>query len=108
MARHLKLSVEDAHDENSVVIPDVKAGDAESANYILSGIGSSTRIKLGQAQYRDQVMPDVTGMGARDAVYLLERRGLKVRLHGRGAVKSQSYPAGRAIVAGSECVLTLQ
>ena len=108
MARHLKLSVEDAHDENSVIIPDVKAGDAESANYILSSIGSSTRIKQGQAKYRDQVMPDVTGMGAKDAVYLLERRGLKVRLHGRGAVKSQSYPAGRDIVAGSECILTLK
>jgi cell division protein FtsI (penicillin-binding protein 3) len=54
------------------------------------------------------VIPDVTGMGAKDAVYLLERRGLKVRLHGRGAVKSQSYPAGRDIVAGSECILTLK
>jgi cell division protein FtsI (penicillin-binding protein 3) len=107
MARHLKLSVEDAHDENSVVIPDVKAGDAESANYILSGIGSSTRVKQSQAAYRDNVMPDVTGMGAKDAVYLLERRGLKVRLQGRGAVKSQSLPAGRDIVAGSECTLTL-
>jgi cell division protein FtsI (penicillin-binding protein 3) len=53
MARHLKLSVEDAHDENSVIIPDVKAGDAESANYILSSIGSSTRIKQGQPKYRD-------------------------------------------------------
>ena len=107
MARHLKLSVEDAHDENSVVIPDVKAGDAESANYILSGIGSSTRVKQSQAAYRDNVMPDVTGMGAKDAVYLLERRGLKVRLQGRGAVKSQSLSAGRDIVAGSECTLTL-
>ena len=37
-----------------------------------------------------------------------ERRGLKVRLQGRGKVKHQSYPAGREIVKGSECLLILE
>ncbi len=52
--------------------------------------------------------PDVTGMGAKDAVYLLESRGLRVKVCGRGKVKRQSYPAGREIVDGSECVITLE
>ena len=107
MARHLKMSVDDAHDEYSVVIPDVKNGDAISANYILGELGVSNRVKQPAKVYGENVTPDVTGMGARDAVYLLESRGLKVKVHGRGKVKSQSYPAGKAIVKGSECVLVL-
>ena len=107
MARHLKMSVDDAHDEYSVVIPDVKNGDATSANYILGELGVSNRVKQPAKVYGENVTPDVTGMGARDAVYLLESRGLKVKVHGRGKVKSQSYPAGKAIVKGSECVLVL-
>ena len=107
MARHLKMSVDDAHDEYSVVIPDVKNGDAISANYILGELGVNNRVKQPAKVYGENVTPDVTGMGARDAVYLLESRGLKVKVHGRGKVKSQSYPAGKAIVKGSECVLVL-
>jgi len=33
---------------------------------------------------------------------------LKVKLHGRGMVRKQSYPAGKEIVKGSECILTLE
>ena len=40
------------------------------------------------------MMPNVVGMGARDALYLLEQRGLKVKLEGRGRVIEQSVPAG--------------
>ena len=107
MARHLKLSVDDAHDENSVVIPDVKNGDATTANYILGELGVDKRVSHSAKVYGDNVTPDVTGMGAKDAVYQLESRGLKVRVQGRGKVKSQSYPAGKAIVKGSECVLVM-
>ena len=52
-------------------------------------------------------MPDVTGMGARDAVYILESRGLKVRLKGRGKVVEQSIPAGRTTRKGMVCQLVL-
>ena len=108
MARYLKQSVESAHDENSVVIPDVKNGSAQDANLVLNRLGIDQHISNQAGQYGEGVTPDVTGMGARDAVYLLESRGLRVRLQGRGKVKRQSYPAGKAITEGSECVLTLE
>ena len=107
MARHLKMSVDDAHDEHSVVIPDVKNGDAASANFILGELGVNKRVSQPAKVYGETVTPDVTGMGAKDAVYVLESRGLKVKIQGRGKVKSQSYPAGKEIVKGGECVLTL-
>jgi cell division protein FtsI (penicillin-binding protein 3) len=53
-------------------------------------------------------VPDVKGMGARDAVYELEKRGLKVVIHGRGKVKSQSVAAGMAIQPGAVCDLYME
>ncbi len=39
-------------------------------------------------------IPDVRGMGARDAVYLLENTGVRVKVAGTGKVKTQSIPPG--------------
>ena len=44
-----------------------------------------------------QMMPDVKGMGLKDALYLLERMNVKVAANGRGKVKSQSVQPGAAI-----------
>jgi cell division protein FtsI (penicillin-binding protein 3) len=107
MARNLKMSVEDAHDEYSVSIPEVKTGNSKYANQVLNQLGVNKHMPQ-DAKYRQNITPDVTGMGAKDAVYMLETRGLKVKLHGRGKVKKQSYPAGKEIVKGSECVLVLE
>ena len=107
MARNLKMSVEDAHDESSILIPDVKGGNAKDANYVLNKLGIDKRVPQEEKGKQD-IAPDVTGMGAKDAVYLLESRGLRVRLHGRGKVRKQSYPAGKAVKEGSECILTLE
>ena len=53
------------------------------------------------------IVPNVEGMGARDAVYLMEGRGIRVKLEGRGKVVSQSIPAGRKIKIGELCILKL-
>jgi len=53
-------------------------------------------------------VPDVTGMGARDAVYELQKRGLKVKLHGKGKVKSQNIPAGSSIERGHTITIQLE
>ncbi len=43
---------------------------------------------------RKAEVPDVRGMGARDAVYVLENLGLLVELEGQGQVKKQSIQPG--------------
>lgn len=53
------------------------------------------------------VMPDVTGMSAKDAVFLLEEMGLKVMLNGKGAVSRQSLRPGEAIIKGKIVILDL-
>ena len=109
MAKKLKLRVQDAADSLSVFVPDVKTGDAAAANYVLSKLNiNASDLHLADAQTEENVMPNAVGMGARDAVYLLERQGIKVQLHGMGHVKRQSVAAGTALHPGMACVLELE
>ena len=132
MAQNLKLSVDDAHDSISIAVPDVKSGDLKAASYVLNNLGfhpnndwnentegeknvwgegsktGNNKVQLNKTpRYADDIIPDVIGMGARDAVFLLEKRGVKVKLTGRGKVTGQSLPAGHKIQKGEWCVLTL-
>ena len=45
----------------------------------------------------NSVVPDLKGMGLRDALYLLEERKLKVQVKGKGKVVSQSIPPGTTV-----------
>ena len=131
MARHLKMDVYDARDEESIVIPDVKNGNIAAASQVLSDLGVKTNkhwdgsyangnpiwgraerrhdgVALNKVRPSDTTIPDVTGMGAKDAVYLLETYGLRVKLHGRGKVRHQSLPAGSPVIKNGECLLILE
>ena len=62
-----------------------------------SGVWRTTLLQNGSAQLIDDnlltgknVVPDVTGLGMKDALYLLENKGLKVKASGRGKVIYQS------------------
>jgi hypothetical protein len=83
-------------------------GTYETANNVLYQLGINKRVKEPIRSRDDKIVPDVSGMGARDAVFVLENCGLRVKLHGRGKVKHQSYPAGKAAMKGAECVLTME
>jgi cell division protein FtsI (penicillin-binding protein 3) len=52
-------------------------------------------------------VPDVTGMGLRDAVFMLERQGLQVKPSGRGAVLRQSIKPGSPVEKGSLITIEL-
>ncbi len=54
-----------------------------------------------------KVAPDVTGMGLKDAVYLLENKGLIVEVQGRGRVQNQSIAAGTGFIKGQKISLLL-
>lgn len=131
MAQSLKLRVEDARDSTSILLPDVKNGNVAAADYVLGQLGVKTDGEVGTLQGGSQPvwgnaqrrkndvqltkqelnyerMPDVKGMGASDALYLLEDLGLKVRLSGKGRVLHQSIPAGYALRSGMTCDLHLE
>jgi cell division protein FtsI (penicillin-binding protein 3) len=54
------------------------------------------------------MMPDVVGMGLRDAIYLLENSGLRVYYTGHGRVAKQSPPAGARISRGATVSIELR
>jgi cell division protein FtsI (penicillin-binding protein 3) len=49
---------------------------------------------------QQNLMPDVKGLGLKDALYLLENIGLKVMTKGKGKVMTQSIPAGTPLTKG--------
>ncbi|MDT8309300.1 MAG: penicillin-binding protein [Bacteroidales bacterium] len=55
-----------------------------------------------------QKIPDMSGMTATDAVWILERAGIKVKIKGRGRVDKQSITPGTAIQPGMTIWLSLK
>jgi cell division protein FtsI (penicillin-binding protein 3) len=108
MAQNLKLSVADARDSSSVFKPAVKQGNNTAADYVLTDLNIKDKPQLEQKKESKEMIPDVTGMGARDAVYALEKRGVRAIIKGRGKVKSQSLYAGTAVKQGMKCELYLE
>ena len=132
MAQSLKLEAADARDSLSVLIPQVKSGNILAADYVLTHLGFQPRTDW-SGSYADGnpiwgranesggktislqrsstggngCMPDVHGMGARDAVFLIESRGLKVKISGRGKVVEQSIGPGQTVRKGMTCILKL-
>jgi cell division protein FtsI (penicillin-binding protein 3) len=56
---------------------------------------------------RPGLVPRVNGLSLRDALFLLENRGLRVRAVGTGRVHEQSLPEGTPIKRGDVITLTL-
>ncbi len=55
----------------------------------------------------DKSVPSVIGMGLKDAIYLLENRGCRVKVSGVGKVRRQSLAPGTR-ASGQTCVLYLE
>lgn len=133
MAQSLKVSAAEARDSSSILIPKVKSGNLYAGDYVLNWLGfdviggwkggfkfgdpvwgsvddSTSKQRLTLVKTTEppkSIVPDVHGMGARDAVYLLESRGVKTRLRGRGKVTKQSIAPGDRIRRGMVCHLEL-
>ncbi|MCK5823031.1 MAG: transpeptidase family protein [Bacteroidales bacterium] len=56
---------------------------------------------------RNLLIPNVKGMGVKDALFILENIGLKVVVEGAGLVKEQSISPGTRIRKGNEIILKL-
>jgi cell division protein FtsI (penicillin-binding protein 3) len=83
----------------------------DSDKYVSQNRKDTTRITLVdnsiEKQLQKGVMPNLTGLSAKDALYLLENHGLSVRILGFGSVKKQSIEAGQKIAKGHKVTLTL-
>ena len=91
-------------------LPASKDGDRKSLETLYAAMGMAhseglttdwvkvetgdNEAQLNPLELQESEVPDVRGMGLRDALYLLENAGLKVDYQGMGTVKSQSIAPG--------------
>lgn len=65
------------------------------------------KIQISPRTVKRGILPDVKGMGARDATYILEKLNCNVEIRGRGSIRSQEPAAGTAIKKGMTVKLYL-
>ena len=71
-------------------------------------IDSLSHVSITAEPQQAGIMPDVVGMGLKDALFLLESQGLKVSFSGKGTVRSQSIAPGAHISRGGAVSITLR
>jgi cell division protein FtsI (penicillin-binding protein 3) len=64
-------------------------------------------VKLNVVKSQKNIIPDVKGMGLKDAIYLLENAGLRVQTEGYGKVRFQSINPGVPATKGATINLIL-
>lgn len=74
--------------------------DMANTSWVEARVSQDT-VKLHEKEYVENLVPDVEGMGIRDAMYILENAGLRVLYRGRGTVSRQDPRAGTRIRKGS-------
>ena len=108
------------------VYPVVQAGYYSDLKYLLDSIGVSNlrkstypdwvkarinskeqAVDWTENQVLEKLTPDVTGMRLRDAIFLLENAGLKVKFEGEGRVIKQSHLPRKKVLTGSTINLIL-
>jgi cell division protein FtsI (penicillin-binding protein 3) len=65
------------------------------------------QVQLQQTETENAVVPNVSGMSLRDALYLLENKGLKVNFNGKGRVLTQSISPGSPLTPNATIDLVL-
>ena len=129
MAMSTSRDIEQAVDTVNDRMPRVLAGDLTSTAVVLDGLNLSHsgrnqwtsggdslwgKVLLDDGKYRSQAVdvsdgevPDVRGMGLQDALFILEKEGLRVNADGVGRVRSQSLMPGYRFKKGETIQLRL-
>ncbi|MCF8331831.1 MAG: transpeptidase family protein [Bacteroidales bacterium] len=81
---------------------------ADYAEFIYHDPADSIDNNLKPIDLKTGQVPDVRGMGARDAIYLLRREGLDVKISGKGRVVTQSIRPGTRSVRGRNIIIRLK
>lgn len=114
-------------DSLAVMLPKPKGGDRVALNEVLEELDIDVKsdsidsqwvatvvddslqtVTLKEITIREGLVPNVVGMGVKDAVYLLESAGLQASLVGMGRVASQSVAPGSKVIKGQTVSLMLK
>ena len=90
------------------VMTDLKLPLTPNATDWVKAFSSDSTISVEPILVAKNVVPNLIGMGAKDAVFLVEKMGLNVQVQGRGKVIAQSIKAGYAASKGSPIILKFE
>ena len=127
-ASHMPFNLNDIDPDSTAVLhPHPKSGDrqalenvldeldidlqneADDSDWVSTSLDTLThRLATHAIPIREGLVPNVVGMGAKDAVFLMEQAGLQVSLTGIGRVTRQSLNPGQRISRGQTVLLTLK
>jgi cell division protein FtsI (penicillin-binding protein 3) len=114
--------------KDSMLLPDMPLTAATDILSIYNGLGISAHgnkdtlsynsewsmiskekrsIRIQNKTVSKELVPNLKGMGLKDALYLLEQCGLKVYVSGYGKVKEQSLTPGQRVIKGMSINLKL-
>ncbi len=75
--------------------------EVENNKWVLTSSTESEKMVLKPRRVNNSVVPNVKGMGLRDALFVLENAGLRVEVCGMGMVQRQSVQSGTEVKDGS-------
>ncbi len=75
--------------------------EVENNKWVLTSSAESEKMVLKPRRVNNSVVPNVKGMGLRDALFVLENAGLRVEVCGMGMVQRQSVQSGTEVKDGS-------
>ena len=84
----------------------IKHTSTSLSSWVVTSCGENA-ILYGNRIIRTDQVPNVKGMGAMDALFILENAGLSVEIRGRGAVRKQSLAAGTKFQPKAKIILEL-
>ncbi|MDR2882437.1 MAG: PASTA domain-containing protein [Alistipes sp.] len=85
------------------------AGRARRRDWVTTSPGTdSTTIAVARIDNAEGQVPQVVGMGLKDALWAIESRGLHASFTGRGRVEAQHPGAGESVRPGATVTITLK
>ncbi len=122
-ATHLELPEEELQENLLAYLPAFRMANIEDLKTIYSmfdckmpvmpknqwvqSVSSNDTIVFRERNFIENLVPNVVGMGLRDALFVLENAGIKVKFSGKGRVKNQSIIPGVRITNGMEILIEL-
>ncbi len=128
-ARDVNLHHEylDSLNENKGIFPVVQAGNYRDLSYLCNELrvpnnsydihndwvkakrdDIKNTIKWKKNELLSKEVPDVVGMTLKDALYILENKGLRVNFSGTGRVRQQSLTPGTRLIIGDKIEIKLK
>ena len=78
----------------------------ETSDWILTS-KQENKVEVLNRRIINSLVPDVSGMGAKDAVFVLEKAGLRVVINGYGKVTKQSIMPGSKVDMNETIVINM-